>query len=308
MLGGCSERSPISATACAATWRCCVLPDVIGRTWGERARPVDGARRSTAVLARGDCGVRQRRPGFVFMAEAYWDLEWTLSSRGSTTPTTRSLRPAAGQAPARPRPPARRPRIPAPVARFLENHDEPRAAAVFPPAVHHAAAVITLLLTGLRFLHEGQRTGRRLRASNHLRRRAPEPIDRELEAFFIRLLDVLRRPEARDGEWRLLEPPPAWDGNPTRERFIAFAWDGAGGRLLVAVNYGDSARPVPRPPPPADLGGREVPASRDLDDESSHASTRRAGTDLSTRGLYRGACRRAGCRVFEVMPAAASNP
>ena len=53
-------------------------------------------------------------------------------------------------------------------ARFLENHDEPRAAATFPPQVHAAAAVLTLLAPGLRFVREGQSSGRRVRARGRL--------------------------------------------------------------------------------------------------------------------------------------------
>jgi hypothetical protein len=51
------------------------------------------------------------------------------------------------------------------MARFLEDHDEPRAAATFPPGVHEAAAVITILSPGLRFFHQGQFEGRRKRIS-----------------------------------------------------------------------------------------------------------------------------------------------
>ena len=46
------------------------------------------------------------------------------------------------------------------LVRFLENHDEPRAAATFPPGVHEAAAIITFLAPGLRFFHQGQFEGR----------------------------------------------------------------------------------------------------------------------------------------------------
>jgi hypothetical protein len=46
------------------------------------------------------------------------------------------------------------------LARFLENHDEPRAAATFPSEVHEAAAVVTYLAPGLRFFHQGQFEGR----------------------------------------------------------------------------------------------------------------------------------------------------
>ena len=46
------------------------------------------------------------------------------------------------------------------LARFLENHDEPRAAATFDQKNHEAAAVITFFSPGLRFFHQGQFEGR----------------------------------------------------------------------------------------------------------------------------------------------------
>ena len=60
-----------------------LLPDVIARTWGEQSRPADGAPpvddRSGPRRSRA-CG--ERHPDFVFMAEVYWDLEWTLQQQG----------------------------------------------------------------------------------------------------------------------------------------------------------------------------------------------------------------------------------
>src|SRR5205823_7368723 len=87
--------------------------------------------------------------------------------------------------------------------RFLENHDEPRAAAAFPPGVHQAAAVVTFLVPGLRFFHEGQFRGRKKRISPHLCRRPDEPVDVDLAKFYDRLLAVLRQPLLREGRWQL---------------------------------------------------------------------------------------------------------
>src|SRR4029450_12810724 len=124
------------------------------------------------------------------------------------------------------------------LARFMENHDEPRAAATFSPEVHEAAAVITFLSPGLRFFHQGQSQGRRKRISPHLVRGPEEPIDERLEQFYDRLFAVLRRAVAREGDWRVLECTPAWDGNWTWDGFVVFSWQGtAGERLLVTVNY-----------------------------------------------------------------------
>ncbi|MGH7343588.1 MAG: alpha-amylase family glycosyl hydrolase, partial [Candidatus Rokuibacteriota bacterium] len=150
-----------------------VRPDVIERTWGERSRPVDGSPAVDAPFWPGVIEqVRRRRPDFVFMAEVYWDLESALQQDGfdytydkRLYDLLRATDVEAIVAHLRADPEYQRRSV-----RFLENHDEPRAAATFPPDTHRAAAVLALLAPGLRLLHEGQLTGRRIRASNHLRR------------------------------------------------------------------------------------------------------------------------------------------
>jgi glycosidase len=264
-----------------------VLPDVIQRTWGERARPPDGSAPVDApfwpeAIAR----VRRRRPDFVFMAEAYWDLEWTLQQQGFDYTYDKRLydrlaeqhaAAVAGHLHADAEYQRRS-------ARFIENHDEPRAAATFPPAVHPAAAVVALLVPGLSFVHEGQTTGRRLRTSNHLRRRAPEPVDRELETFYERLQGVMRRRVAREGDWRLAGVAPAWDGNHTAEQFIAFTWQRDNERLLIAVNYAPRAGQCwVRPAFGSELERTPV-VLRDLLDPTVRYE--RNGTDLAGKGLY----------------------
>jgi len=263
-----------------------VLPDVIQRTWGDRARPSDGSAPIDdpfwpVAIAR----VRQRRPEFVFMAEAYWDLEWTLQQQGFDYTYDKRLydRLRAGDGAAVRGHLLADPEYQRRSARFLENHDEPRAAAVFPTAMHRAAAVVTFLVPGLRFIHEGQRSGRRLRVSNHLGRRAEEPVDQELKADYAALLACMRRPEVRDGAWRLLEPRPAWDGNPTWDRFVVFSWEGAGRRLLVATNYGPTRGQCYVRPTDASVAGRTI-VLHDLMDPAT--TYERAGDDLAARGLY----------------------
>ena len=90
------------------------------------------------------------------------------------------------------------------LARFLENHDEPRAAATFPPGMHEAAAIITFLSPGLRFFHQGQFEGRteaHLAAPGTCARRGTNR--RDVQDFYERLLAVLRQAAVRDGQWRL---------------------------------------------------------------------------------------------------------
>ncbi len=107
--------------------------------------------------------VRERVPGFRFMAEVYWDLEWTLQQQGFDYAYDKRLYDRLRDHTARPV----REHLHAgldyqnKLARSLENHDEPRAAATFPPGIHEAAAVITFLSPGLRLFHQGQFEGRK---------------------------------------------------------------------------------------------------------------------------------------------------
>ena len=168
------------------------------------------------------------------------------------------------------------------LARFLENHDEPRVAATFTPEMHQAAAIVTFLSPGLRFFHQGQFEGRRKRISPHLVRAPAEPVDESLKRFYEWLLLLLRSTTVRDGDWRLAECTPAWDGNWTWEGFIAFAWQCRDARLIVVVNYaGNQAQCYVRIPF-ADLVGRTI----SLHDRFGGGRYERAGNDLASKGLY----------------------
>jgi glycosidase len=263
-----------------------ILPEVFRRTWGERSLPAGGGGPvDTSFWPEAIGRVKARHPGFLFMAEVYWDLEWELMQQGFDYCYDKKLydrlwaRDAAAvwghlQADL-----AYQNRL----ARFLENHDEPRAAQDFPQPVHQAAAMVAYLTPGLRFFHEGQLEGRRVQVSMHLGRRPGEPVDPVLEDFYQRLLICLKRPEVREGRWQLLEVRPAWDGNPTWDRFLAFTWEGREGqRLLAAVNYSSTQGQCYVTLPFNDLSGKNLT----FQDLMSEASYMRKGDDLLTRGLY----------------------
>jgi glycosidase len=251
-----------------------VLPEVFERTWGRRPQP---------FWPRVIRSVREQSD-FCFMAEVYWDLEWTLQQDGFNYTYDKRLYDRLRDGHARPvrehffggldfqnR-----------LARFLENHDEPRAAATFGPPVHEAAAVITFLSPGLRFFHQGQFEGRVKRISPHLVRAPSEAPNESLRQFYDRLLSVLRRPALREGDWRVLECVPAWDGNWTWDSFVAFAWQGASDRVLVAVNYADHQSQCRVRLPLDGVDGRSVRFT----DVMGSAVYDRADMDLAAHGLY----------------------
>lgn len=252
-----------------------VLPEVFQKTWGLPSTPFwpEATRR-----------VKDANPGFCFMAEVYWDLEWTLQQQGFDYTYDKRLYDRLKEGRARPvrehffADKAYQHKL----ARFLENHDEPRAAAVFADDQHVAAAVLTFLCMGLRFFHQGQLEGKKKRISPHLGRGPKEPLNERLQRFYKQLLALLRRPVLRTGSWQLLEPTPAWESNTTHDDYICFAWEGGGERVLVVVNYAPHHSQCYVRLPFTDLAHR---ACR-LKDLFTDTLLERPGDDLLARGLY----------------------
>jgi hypothetical protein len=270
-----------------------VLPDVFERTWGIRSEPFWPA---------ASQAVRECSPGFLFLAEVYWDLEWTLQQQGFDYTYDKRLYDRLHERNTR----AAREHLLAgldfqnKLARFMENHDEPRASGAFPPDVHKAAAVVTFLTPGLRFFHQGQFQGKKIRIPVHLGRGPDEPLDPQIAGFYTELIKILQDQAFRQGEWRLIECRPAWDGNWTWDSFIAFCWTGPGDkRHLVAVNYSDHQSQCHAMLPWQDLEGR---AWR-FEDRMGQERYERNGAELAQRGMFLD-LRPWSYNVFELTPVA----
>src|SRR5262249_16046487 len=147
------------------------------RTWGRRPQP---------FWARATEEVRRHAPTFCFMAEVYWDLEWTLQQEGLNYAYDKRLYDWLRDGHARPIREHFHPGLhyQHKLARFLENHDEPGAAATSPSTVHEVVAIIPFLSPGLRFFPQGEFEGHRKRISPHLVRGPNEPIDERLQSFY----------------------------------------------------------------------------------------------------------------------------
>ncbi len=252
-----------------------VLPEVFEKTWGLSSQPFwpDAIRQ-----------VKEIHPRFCFMAEVYWDMEWTLQQQGFDYTYDKRLYDRLVEGDARAvrehfyADPAYQKRL----ARFLENHDEHRAAAAFPEAKHQAAAVITFLSMGLRFFHQGQLEGKKKRISPHLGRGPAEPVHGVLKEFYEQLLSILKLPVLRKGSWQLVEGSPAWEGNWTHDCFIAFAWEGEGEKLLVVVNYAPHQSQCLLRLPFKDLNHQQW----QLQDLFGGTTWQRPGDELQSTGLY----------------------
>ena len=208
-----------------------LLSDVFARTWsrpGVVAPPKEDLA-SGELWAEAIDRVRAAHPEFVFLAEAYWGTEQRLHQLGFDYTYDKSLydhlaegrasevRAHLGQGRARQHR----------AVRFLENHDEERAATRFPEDLHRAAAMVAMTLPGVRLFFHGQLEGARVKLPVQLARRPVEAVDEGLAGFYRALFTALADPVLREGGWRLVEPQEAWTGNPSHVAFVAYAWDGS---------------------------------------------------------------------------------
>ncbi|MCX4672271.1 alpha-amylase family glycosyl hydrolase [Streptomyces sp. NBC_01381] len=256
-----------------------MMNDVFGRTWGERAGPMPPQDFWPTVIT----AVRERRPGMTFVAEAYWDLEWELKEQGFDFCYDKRLYDRLVHE----SPESVRGHLQADLdyqrhlVRFLENHDEPRAAETLGPAKERAAATLIATLPGATLWHEGQFTGRRTHLPVFLTRRPDETPDVPQRAFHEQLLARVHKTRMRTGEWRLLSCD-GWPDNPTHRSLLAWCWSGEAGRHVIVVNLSDRrAQAMIRLPWP-ELAG----SVWQLSDLMGGVRYERDGDELLAPGLY----------------------
>ncbi|MFZ5570235.1 MAG: alpha-amylase family glycosyl hydrolase [Thermodesulfobacteriota bacterium] len=206
---------------------------VFEKTWGFLTGPPPAEEYWPPIIS----GVKDRYPDFRFIAEAYWDLEWELQQQGFDYCYDKRLYDRLEHGPAE----SVRLHLCADtpyqekLVRFIENHDEPRAADAFAPLKQRALAVTALTLPGARLVHEGQLEGRRVRLPVFLARRPEETPVPETVAFYHRLLGFLQGDVFQRGVWRLCGCT-GWPDNPSCGNLVAWSWAHGATRRLLVVN------------------------------------------------------------------------
>lgn len=256
-----------------------VTRDIYLRTWGGAFEPPRADFWPAAIT-----DLHASHPGFLLLAEVYWDLEWELQQHGFDYTYDKRLYDrllehdamdvrlhlTAG------------PDYQQRLARFTENHDERRAAAAFGLPRSLAAAALTYTLPGLRLFHEGQLDGWQVKLPVQLGRRPVEQIQPAVEQFYRRLLSALRHPIFHDGDWQALKPAAEWAGNPTHRHIVAHRWSLNGEHRLVFVNLSAERAQALTPIDIMTLAGQDWR----LDDVLNDASYVRRGDEMMSTGLY----------------------
>ena len=211
-----------------------MMNEVFIRTWGALAGE-QPANEYWEVLIRE---VKSEYPGFIFIAEVYWDMEFLLQQTGFDFCYDKRLydRLKGEDADSIRNHLQAEMKFQSKLIRFIENHDEERAVSVFRSEKEKAAALVCLSLPGAKLIHEGQLSGRSVRLPVFLRRRPAEPLNLQLWNFYENLLEVIALPALHQGKWSLC-PLSGWDDNQSCRHLLAWSWKFEGTLILVAVNY-----------------------------------------------------------------------
>jgi hypothetical protein len=256
-----------------------MLNAIVARTWGSRAGPQPATEYWADVIS----AIKAAHPDFLFVAEAYWDLEWELQQKGFDYCYDKRLYDRLVNESAE----SVRLHLCADMGfqenllRFIENHDEPRATAAFSPAKERAAAVAMGTQAGARLFHDGQFEGRKVRLPVFLGRGPDEIVDEDLHAFYKKLLGVVNRPVFRDDRWKLCECT-GWPDNQSFRNLVAWCWAKDADRYLIVVNLSTSSVQARVRLPWDELRD----ATWWLLDMLSGASYDRAGNEMLAAGLY----------------------
>jgi Alpha amylase, catalytic domain len=257
-----------------------VINPIFAQTWAERVGPQPPAEYWQYVIP----ATRQLYPGFLFVAEAYWDLEWELMQQGFDYCYDKRFYDRL----VRGTPCGIRDHVSAPMEyqrhllRFLENHDEARAAALLSVQQNRVAAVALMTLPGAKLLQDGQLSGSKIRTSVHLGRCPQEAPDHELRNFYQRLLEIVRTLELDKGEWQLCQLE-GWPDNQSCQNLLAWCWKILGAKYLQVLNFSAYRSQARVKLPWTDLVNQEWEVSDPL---LNVEYGRRHGRELAGSGLY----------------------
>ncbi len=254
-----------------------VFNDVFDRTWrwllGDRWSPP-----TSEFWTEATRSVRE----LIYLAEVYWELEGRALEQGFNFAYDKRLLDAVHS----PNPAARVRAILAAehpessrLARFLENHDEPRSAATLGWGLPACASLLASV-RGMRFFYDGQQNGYRQKAPVQLGRWPEESADPAIRDLYDRVLRFASHSALHEGSWRNLNVLPASDD--TWHNIVAYRWRADNALAVITVNLNTTASEA-HIDVSADLGSA---FAFDFDDALSGATYNWTRASLLERGLW----------------------
>ncbi len=215
------------------------LNHVFQNTWGTVLSKPGYKKPETEFWENAIKKTKEKQPEFLFIGEAYWDLEWTLQQLGfdftydkKLTDRLKIFNPSAIRAHLHAEENYQKKLV-----RFLENHDEERAAKILGYKQSKAAAVIIGTIMGMHLFYDGQFEGKTVKLPVQLGREPEEKIQKGIKYFYDNFLRIIKSGIFKNGNWEMLHVFPAGEGDQTFENMLAWLWELNGEKRLVVVNY-----------------------------------------------------------------------
>jgi len=252
---------------------------IFNKTWGEKAGPAPETEYWHEIIPV----IKSRFPEFIFIGEVYWDMEWEMLQQGfdycydkrlydriiSETAENIRLHLTADL------------EYQNKLVRFLENHDENRAIEVFEDSQYNVSAVTTYTLPGMKLLHEGQLTGRKIKIPVFLQRRPYEKENTKTLQFYDVLLSTLNQQQFHSGKWQLCEIS-GWKDNDSYLNLVAWSWIYKTKKALIICNLSHNSSQGKVSIPWKDISGMEI----QFLDPLNNKNYKRFGDDILKDGLY----------------------
>lgn len=227
-----------------------VLPELFLNTWGSVLGP------STYVddfWTLTTANIKKQKPGFIFIAESYWDTEWTLQQMGFDFTYDKKLHDLlergdnyALKGHLRAEEEYQRKSL-----HFIENHDEPRSMQALGETKSKAAAVIMSTTPGMHLFYDGQWEGQRIKMPVQLssvghEAPCPCPLTNRLNveerdivcacqyAFYTALTTAIDNPVLKKGRYHVIDN--------TNVNLHIRQWSLGTKSILVIVNYSDQTQ------------------------------------------------------------------
>ncbi len=216
-----------------------VLNDIFQSNWGWHVERAGFTRPAVEFWESAIETVKSEYPEFLFIAEVYWGLDRKLMQLGFDYTYDKDLYDLLLQGDVKNI--RSKLRIDSNYqkrcARFIENHDEQRAAEAFGRERSKAAAAIISTLMGLRLFHDGQIEGYTIKVPIQLARTQPETVDLVIVEYYERLLHFSNHPVLHEGEWTLLDTRSVSPNDTSYENILAWMWRMGDLAKIIIVNY-----------------------------------------------------------------------
>jgi len=178
---------------------------------------------------------------FIFIAEAYWNLEWELQQLGFDFTYDKKLLDRLKDG---------KPHdilehlladdeYQSKSVRFTENHDEDRAVTSLGIEKSFSAALIISSVRGMKMFFDGQFTGKRIKLPVQLGRQPNEKNIRVVEKFYDKLFRIFNDETFKNGNCNLLEPLQVHPDNYSNRNILGWQWNYMSELRIIVVNYSE---------------------------------------------------------------------